>query len=474
MPSIPEKKNLKATAADVVNSVAAGLDPTVPVPTVLNVGDTIPGSGGAKANRAYALETLRNAGNTIVNYQPLANAFLSALMNRIGRVLITSKLYNNPWAGFKKGLLEYGESVEELFVNIIEAKEFDPETAENEVFRRELPNVLSAFHVMNYQKFYKTTVSNDQLRQAFLSFEGISNLVGKIVEAMYTSANYDEFLVMKYLIGLKATGGSFYPVNIPTPATPSNSNAIVTIMKTISDNITFMKSDYNEAGVFTHTDKGDQYFIMSTQFANVIDVETLAVAFNLNKVELLGRIVRVDSFGFTPQEIARLNKLLGDNPNYVPIDDTANNLLKAIPAVCVDRDFFMIFDNYTNMTEQYNGQGLYWNYFYHLWKTFSTSPFANAVIFTDATPAVTTVTVTPGTATATKGSLVTFAVDVAVTGYASKQVHWTISGQTSTSTTIDQQGRLSIAKGEKAGTITVTATSWYDDTKSGTATVTVS
>lgn len=473
MPTKPNKAEFKATGADVVNTIVDSIDTNVSVPEVVAPNQLL--ANGTRATKAYALQTLRAAGDVITQYQPLANAFLSALYNRIGRVLITSKLYQNPWAGFKKGLLEYGETVEELFVNIIKANQFDPAVAEEEVFRRKLPDVRSAFHTMNYQKFYKTTVSNDQLRQAFLSFEGISNLVGKIVEALYTSANYDEFLVMKYLIGVKATAGAMYPVNIPTPATPSNSNSIVTIMKTWSDNLTFLKADYNEAGVFTHSAKEDQYFIMSTQFANVIDVETLALAFNLDKVELMGRIVRVDSFGFTPQEIDRLNDLLGDgNPTYVPIDDTINDDLKAIPAVCVDRDFFMIFDNFTNTTEQYNGEGLYWNYWYHLWKTFSTSPFANALIFTDATPAVVSVTVTPATATVNKGSLVHLAADVEVTGYASRQVRWEISGTNlSRNTHIDQQGRLTIAKDETATTITVTATSWYDDTKDGTATITV-
>lgn len=51
---------------------------------------------------------------------------------------------------------------------------------------------------MNYQKFYPTTVSNDQLRQAFLSWQGITDLIGRIIEQLYTGANYDEFLVMKY------------------------------------------------------------------------------------------------------------------------------------------------------------------------------------------------------------------------------------------------------------------------------------
>ena len=32
---------------------------------------------------------------------------------------------------------------------------------------------------MNYQKYYKTTIQNDQLRQAFLSWQGITDLIAK-------------------------------------------------------------------------------------------------------------------------------------------------------------------------------------------------------------------------------------------------------------------------------------------------------
>ena len=39
-------------------------------------------------------------------------------------------------------------------------------------------------------------------------------------------------------------------------------------------------------------------------------------------------------------------------------------------------------------TENYVSSGLYWNYFYHTWKTISTSPFANAVAFVDSTAEV--------------------------------------------------------------------------------------
>lgn len=468
MPSIPEKKNLTASAADVVNSIRSEVGGTFAdqVPAAINEGQVL--SDGTVATREMALGTLRQIGDVITTFQPLANAFLSALVNRIGRVIINSKMYSNPWAGFKRGLLEYGETIEELFVNIVQAQDFDPETAENEVFKRKIPDVRSAFHTMNYQKFYKTTVSNDQLRQAFLSFEGISDLIGKITEALYTSANYDEFLVMKYMLCYAMEHGAFHPVTIAQP-TAANSNSVVTTLKATSEKLQFLSADYNQAGVYNHTPKGDQYFIMTADFSSIVDVETLARAFNIDKVTLMGHTVIIDQFTFTTSETARLQELLGTQ--YTAL---TTSLFADVPCVCVDRDFFMIFDNFQNMTEQYNGEGLYWNYWLHQWKTFSTSPFANAVIFTDETPAVSAVAVTPSALTMGKGTSTQFAATVTNTGFASTGVTWSISGQQSTNTRIDGQGRLYIAQDETATTITVTAASVFDTSKSNTATVTVS
>lgn len=468
MPSIPEKKNLTASAADVVNSIRSEVGGTFAdqVPAAINEGQVL--SDGTVATREMALGTLRQIGDVITTFQPLANAFLSSLVNRIGRVIINSKMYSNPWAGFKRGLLEYGETIEELFVNIVQAQDFDPETAENEVFKRKIPDVRSAFHTMNYQKFYKTTVSNDQLRQAFLSFEGISDLIEKITEALYTSANYDEYLVMKYMLCYAMEHGAFHPVTIAQP-TAANSNSVVTTLKATSEKLQFLSANYNQAGVYNHTPKGDQYFIMTADFSSIVDVETLARAFNIDKVTLMGHTVIIDQFTFTTSETARLQELLGTQ-----YTDLTTSLFADVPCVCVDRVFFMIFDNFQNMTEQYNGEGLYWNYWLHQWKTFSTSPFANAVIFTDKTPAVSTVAVTPSVLTMGKGTSTQFTVKVTNTGFASTGVTWSISGQESANTRIDGQGRLYIAQDESATTITVTATSVFDAGKSNNVIVTVS
>ena len=52
-----------------------------------------------------------------------------------------------------------------------------------------------------------------------------------------------------------------------------------------------------------------------------------------------------------------------------------------VKAILFDDEFFQIYDNKKKMTEKYVASSMYWNYFYHNWKTVSFSPFANAVAF---------------------------------------------------------------------------------------------
>lgn len=414
---------------------------------------------------------LRGIGKIFDTFEPQRNDFLNALINRIALVLITSKLYENPWAGFKKGLLEYGETVEEIFVNLAKPHQFDPAVAETEIFKREIPDVRSAFHTMNYQKFYKVTISNDQLRQAFLSDSGITDLIGRIIDSLYTSANYDELITMKYLLARLVLNGYIKPYNLPA-ITAENADAIVTTIKGISNNLTFLSTEYNMSGVATYTNKREQYVIMTGEFDANIGVNSLAKAYNLDYVQFMGQSVLINTFDFSVQEQGRLNELFSSDPSYTPLTSDEIAQLKTIPAFIIDRDFLMIFDNFYNMTEQYNGQGLYWNYWYHVWKTFSASPFANAIVFTTETPAVTSVTVSPTTADVKKGSTLQLTAMVETTGFASKGVLWEISGSEEFST-VSQTGLVTVGANETEATLTVKATSLYDETKSATCTITV-
>lgn len=406
MPRIPEIKDLDANSVDILNTIRNNASPQYQ--NLIPVADS-------------TTDSIRTIGNIMMQYQPLQNEFLTNLVNRIGRVILTSKLYTNPWAFFKKGLLEFGETVEEIFVNIAKPFQFDPERAEKTVWRREIPDVRAAFHTMNYQKFYKATVSNDQLRTAFLSWSGITDLIAKIVDAMYTGANYDEFQTMKYLLAYTILNGGIGSTTIPTTS-ETNMKSIIATVKAFSNGMEFMDNTRNMAGVMNYTLKDDQFVIINATFQAQMDVEVLASAFNMGKTEFMGHMVMIDGFGkFNTQ---RLDELLKDNPGYHQFTTSELTALNQIPLVIVSRDFFMIFDNFYNFTELYNGEGLYWNYWYHCWKTFSISPFAEAQIFTPTASSVTSITVTPATVTVHPGDIVRFSANVKGTGFFSQAVEF--------------------------------------------------
>lgn len=451
MPTRPTVKTLTASSVDVLNAIRNS--------ATQNYKDYVPVA-------TKDADSIREIGAIIMDYPALQNEFLSALVNRIGRVIMTSKMYTNPIEMFKKGMLEFGETVEEIFVNIAKPFQFDPETAEKEVFKREIPDVRSAFHVMNYQKFYKSTVSDRQLRQAFLSWDGVTELIARITDSMYTGANYDEFLVMKYLLARHILDGHMSVQEIPA-VTTANMKTITADIKGVSNKMTFMSSDYNLAGVQNFALKDNQYLIMNAQFDATMDVEVLASAFNMNKAEFMGHRVLIDGFG--KLDTARLAQLFNGDPNYKEISEAELTALNAIPCVIIDGDWFMVFDNLMEFTENYNGQGLYWNYFYHVWKTFSVSPFANTALFVAGAPSVTSVKVNPSTANATKGQNLQLTATVETENFAPQSVVWTSD---SDNAVVDARGKVTLSN-SATGTIHITATSTFDSEKSAQCTITV-
>lgn len=392
-------------------------------------------------------ENIKQIADEMYNYKAVANEFIDTLINRIALVMVTSKSYENPYRRFKKGKLEYGETIEEIFVNIIKAHEFDPVIAEKEVFKREIPNVDTVFHRLNLQNFYKVTISHEELRMAFLSASGLFDLVTRIVEALNTSMEFDEFLTMKQLIIDGVKQGKFYPVQVTAGTTNQDLKLLVSEIKGVSNSLEFMTGKYNYLGVATHTKKNKQVLFVDSKYDALIDVEVLASAFNMSKAEFMGQRVLIDDFAD----------------------------LTGVVAVLVDEDYFMVFDNNIWFTDIYNAQGLYWNYFLHVWKTFSTSPFANAVVFTTSDISTATYTLSPQNASVAPGNNIQFAVTSSVIG-ASTSGSYEVTradGTLSTNTKINDEGLLKVGVDEAKGQLTVTWTSAYNTTETQTATVEV-
>lgn len=316
-------------------------------------------------------------GEMLYGYPNLANYFLTSLINRIALVRVKSAVFNNAYSQLKKGYLEFGETVEEVFVNIAKAREFSAEKADQRELKRTLPDVRTAFHTMNWRVQYPVTIQDEDLRQAFTNINGVQDLIAKIVDSIYTAAEYDEYLLFKYLIIKAIAKAKVYPVGIPAGDMKNAAKAF----RGTSNKLTFMGTKYNASGVHTATPKSDQYIFMDSEYNAAYDVDVLASAFNMDKADFTGRLMLIDDFTTFDNERFAAIREHSDMVEEVTQDEL--DLMTNVKAFLVDGEWFQMYDNNNKFTEKYVASGMYWNYFYNVWKTVSFSPFSNAVVFVD-------------------------------------------------------------------------------------------
>lgn len=332
-------------------------------------------------------------GEVLYGYPAMANQFLSALMNRIAAVRIKSATFNNPFVWAKKGFLDYGETVEEIFVNIAKVRAFSYEKAEARELKRSMPDIRSAFHIMNWNVQYPVTVTEGDLHKAFLSMDGVQDLIARIVDSVYRAAEYDEYLLFKYLMIAAGSNGEVQPVQITGDTMEDNAVSF----RTIASKFTFMSNKYNAAKVMNATSNDKIHLFLTTEFAARYGVEVLASAFNINQVDYPTRVHIVDSWTDFDNERFAGVRAESDMLEELTADQLA--LMANVQAFLVDEDWFQVYDNLARFTEKFVAAGDYWNYFYRIQKTISYSPFANAVMFVNGTadialPATITGTIT--------------------------------------------------------------------------------
>ena len=313
-------------------------------------------------------------GEIICGTPAIANQFLNALINRIAAVRVQSATFNNPYKVLKGGYIEFGESIEDIFVGIVNVVDYAAEKGASREFKRTIPDVKSIFHVMNWRVMYPITIQDEDLKKAFLSLDGVTDLIAKITEQIYTAAEYDEFLLFKYLIIKAVAHGKMYPASVGATL-----NSAAVAMRAISNKLPFMSNAYNEAGVKNNTPKDRQIIFMDAAYNADFDVNVLAGAFNMDKADFLGRLFLIDDF--TSFDNERFEVIRENSNGLEEVTAAELALMTGVKAVLLDERWFQVYDNQNKFTETYVSSGLYWNYFFHVWKTISYSPFANAVVF---------------------------------------------------------------------------------------------
>lgn len=296
------------------------------------------------------------------NNVQVANEFMSSLLNMIVKVVIHDKLFANPLKGLKKGTKPLGDTIEEIYTNFLKAEVYDPTGAN--LLERKLADTKSVFHRMNRKDKYKVTVNEVALRKAFNSYDTLGAYIKTTINALYNSAELDEFKLMKQLIKTADENKAIKVVNIPDPTSGNaeDGKGFIKAVKIVSGDMSFPNENNNAyltaqsvdtKPITTFTRKSEQVLILDNATDVSLSVDVLASIFNMSVAEFNDtRKIVIDSF---------------HDPD--------------VRGCLVDEQFFQIYDDLIQFKSFENAEGLYWNYYLHIWQTLAYSPLVNGVIF---------------------------------------------------------------------------------------------
>ena len=404
-----------------------------------------------QANISEAIEALGK-------YRPNWNEFVDALINRIGGVIARDMSWRNPLSEFKRGVIEYGDTLEEYKVGLVKSRNYSMKRdhLERDIFGKYSPHVESYFHTVTRQEYYPITVNEAQLRRAFTEQGGLSSFVSSLLESPITSDNLDEFLLTCSLFAEYEKNNGFYHVRVPDlttlSATKADSDAALKKLRAMAAEMRFLSTDFNAARMPTFANPDDVVLFATPNFVANIDVMSLAAAFNIERADVDYRIVQI------PQK-------------YFGID--------GCQAILTTKDFFVIADTLVENTSQYNPVSMGTNYFFHHHEIISASLFAPAIMLhttkDDEVVVVRPKNIVVGELTMTNsaGDVLTEAIpgtNVKITAPVTGDIEgfdigvdYDVAGVKGQRTRIDNEGVLSVDASETATTLTITATVTYVD-----------
>lgn len=392
-------------------------------------------------------------GRALLDYPQVINDVTGAI-NKIAMQVIKMDNAVNPLAKFEKGEVMPGYAVEHDFVDYLEGRDFDwcQDYISDLLAGIEDPSIVPLYYKTNYQKQYGTTIKTENMARSFYDWSGLSTIIDSITGRLEDSATDGAFETELSLFEIAYTGGYMIPVKVNafdmTNYTEDSLKRNAAIFRATFAKFQVQSRDFNYLGVKTRTTPDSVNLLTTSDYIGANDVNVLASSFNMEKADFMGKVTALPNLGGIGSECV---------------------------AIMFDDDFLQIYWNFRRMEQPfYNPANMRWNYFYNLQGIFAYCLFANCVAFVSSLKTIDSVAITASqSAKKCAYTQIDYKVTTSGTGAWSNRCVWAISGQKSAKTKISPWGRLYVAPDETATSISVTATSIQDSTKSNTQTVTI-
>lgn len=303
--------------------------------------------------------------DTVMTYKTSKDEFTDILLNKVVKQIILNKLYTNPYKFFKKEPLPVGKTIEAIFVDIINAKSFndkfgDGTSEASSLLATEKPDIKVEYYEENYKHKYKVSLSDQRLKSAFLDMNGLQTMTSAIIQSAITSAEYDEFLLIKSLLNQTKIKEKVLTGYSALTTDNEKSKMLTKTIKTYLGYFKFLRKDFNTQGVHTHSNASDIVIFVTPETSAMIDVDLLSSAFNMQKADIEGRLVLIDGFEKTV-----------DGQTFTEDEETL--------ALICDMDLIQLRDTLNTSESFRNPDTLTTNMFFHRWGSACATGFVNAI-----------------------------------------------------------------------------------------------
>lgn len=316
-------------------------------------------------------------GTPILNNTPVMNEFMNRLINRIVYTSFENKYFNNPLQILEGDRIPLGYAGQEIYVNPAKGRQYDVNDFAGLLVKYEA-DVKVQYTYVNMDLQYPVTVSRHKLKQAFVSWDSLDNFVMELSNSLYNGAYIDEFRFTKGLVSAAFKSNQVQYEVISAISSESTAKAFTQKARELFLNFQLPSTSYNawtKVGgygkeILTYSRPEDIVFLVRNDIRAYLDVNVLAEAFNMDRANVLGRIIPVDNFDM--------------------YDDDGTKIYdgSSIVGMIADSSWFRIKRQDMFLDEFYNANNRTWQYYLNLTKMYNYSLFANAVVFCTSAPSV--------------------------------------------------------------------------------------
>lgn len=315
-------------------------------------------------------ENIKQLGDIIIDYPTHKNEFINALMNKVAQTVINIKSYKSKYAEFRKERLNYGESIEMIFFDMVKGKNFNENFKSNDASEgtgnlqesllamQHNNNVGVQYVTQNYKVKWKETITNVEFRKMFYNENGLMNFVNAKIQAILNSIEHNEELAFLGCLMKMPT------VEITVPRFDESTQSYRNLIKKVQElslDMPFASNKYNPQGVMTWTNIEDMRLFLTPKAQTNINIDVLAGLFHVEKAELKDIIRTV--------------------PQFMKWDDATNAFVEDKKCIgkLIDKDAIEIRETESATGSFENPDRLYTNLFWHKQGLIYGKSFVNCV-----------------------------------------------------------------------------------------------